>query len=107
MGAVHKYNQVIFKLLPRQSTRITHTHLLPPQPKTSTVPLPNPSSSPTRRFNDVLRILTTPRLACTPYPTFFERLLAQTTARGIFRTWGDLIKEFTNVAREVTRKFKS
>ncbi|KIJ92278.1 hypothetical protein K443DRAFT_13708 [Laccaria amethystina LaAM-08-1] len=55
-----------------------------------------------RDFNDVLlRILTSDRLAYTPYPTF-ERLLAQTT--GIFRTWDDLIKEFTNAAREVTRQ---
>jgi hypothetical protein len=28
----------------------------------------------------------------------------QRTARGIFRMWDDLIREFTNVAREVTRK---
>ncbi|KIJ94069.1 hypothetical protein K443DRAFT_12422 [Laccaria amethystina LaAM-08-1] len=56
-----------------------------------------------RDFNDVLlRILTSDRLAYTPYPTF-ERLLAQTT--GIFRTWDDLIKEFTNAAREVTRQW--
>jgi Dynein heavy chain, N-terminal region 1 len=55
-----------------------------------------------RDFNDqLLRILTSHRLLYTPYETF-ERLLAQTTA--IFRTWDDLIKEFTNVAREVTRK---
>jgi len=49
------------------------------------------------------RILISHRLAYTPYPTF-ERLLAQTTTWGIFRTWDDLINEFTNVAREVTRK---
>jgi hypothetical protein len=55
-----------------------------------------------RDFNDqLLRILTSHRLLYTPYETF-ERLLAQTTT--IFRTWDDLIKEFTNVAREVTRK---
>ena len=55
-----------------------------------------------RDFNDqLLRILTSHRLLYTPYETF-ERLLAQTT--GIFRTWDDLIKGFTDVAREVTRK---
>jgi dynein heavy chain 1 len=55
-----------------------------------------------RDFNDqLLRILTSHRLLYTPYETF-ERLLAHTTT--IFRTWDDLIKEFTNVAREVTRK---
>lgn len=55
-----------------------------------------------RDFNDqLLRILTSHRLLYTPYETF-ERLLSQTM--GIFRTWDDNIKEFTNVAREVTRK---
>ncbi|KAK7472211.1 dynein heavy chain [Stygiomarasmius scandens] len=55
-----------------------------------------------RDFNDqLLRILTSHRLAYTPYETF-ERLLSQTM--NIFRTWDDQIKEFTNVAREVTRK---
>ncbi|KAH9983281.1 cytoplasmic dynein heavy chain 1 [Russula compacta] len=55
-----------------------------------------------RDFNDqLLRILTSHRLLYTPYETF-ERLLAQSTA--IFRTWDDLIKGFTDVAREVTRK---
>lgn len=55
-----------------------------------------------RDFNEqLLRVLTSHRLAYQPYDTF-ERLLAQTTA--IFRTWDEAIKEFTNVAREVTRK---
>lgn len=55
-----------------------------------------------RDFNDqLLRILTSHRLLYTPYETF-ERLLNLTIT--IFRTWDDLIKEFTNVAREVTRK---
>jgi len=53
-------------------------------------------------FNEVLlRILTSHRLAYTPYDTF-ERLLNQTN--NIFRTWDDQSKEFTNVARDVTRK---
>lgn len=55
-----------------------------------------------RDLNDVLlRILTSHGLAYSPYPTF-DCLLAQTT--GIFGTWDDLIKEFTNVLREATRK---
>ena len=55
-----------------------------------------------RDFNDqLLRVLTSHRLPYTPYDTF-DRLLSLTTS--IFRTWDDLIKEFTNVAREVTRK---
>jgi dynein heavy chain 1 len=41
------------------------------------------------------------QLPYTPYETF-DRLLSQTT--NIFRTWDDLIKEFTDMAREVTRK---
>ena len=35
----------------QQSTRITHTHLLPLEQKTQSIPLPNPSSFPTRRSN--------------------------------------------------------
>jgi len=55
-----------------------------------------------RDFNDqLLRILTSQRLPYTPYDTF-DRLLSQTM--NIFRTWDDFVKEFTNVAREVTRK---
>src|ERR1700730_5871201 len=55
-----------------------------------------------RDFNDqLLRVLTSHRLPYTPYETF-DRLLSQTMT--IFRMWDDLIKEFTNVAREVTRK---
>jgi hypothetical protein len=55
-----------------------------------------------RDFNDqLLRVLTSHRLPYTPYETF-DRLLSQTQA--IFRTWDELMKEFTNVAREVTRR---
>ncbi|KAG9082635.1 hypothetical protein FRC07_014151, partial [Ceratobasidium sp. 392] len=55
-----------------------------------------------RDFNDqLLRVLTSHRLPYAPYETF-DRLLKQT--QEIFRTWDDLIKEFTNVAREVTRR---
>ncbi|KAL0574898.1 dynein heavy chain [Marasmius crinis-equi] len=72
---------------------------LSPYPTRRALPLVEAIS---KDFNDqLLRILTSHRLPYTPYETF-ERLLAQTT--NIFRTWDDLIKEFTNVAREVTRK---
>ncbi|KAI0069891.1 dynein heavy chain [Panus rudis PR-1116 ss-1] len=55
-----------------------------------------------RDFQDqLLRVLTSHRLLYTPYETF-ERLMAQTMAT--FRTWDEQVKEFTNVAREVTRK---
>jgi hypothetical protein len=116
MATVHKYNQLM-KDFPlndllsstdldkvHESLTLIFSHLnrklrLSPYPIRRALPLVEAIS---RDFNDVLlRILTSHRLAYTPYPTF-ERLLAQTT--GIFRTWDDLIKEFTNVAREVTRK---
>ena len=55
-----------------------------------------------RDFNDpLLRVLTSHRLLYTPYE-MFDWLLSQTAA--IFRSWDDHRKEFTNIAREVTRK---
>lgn len=51
--------------------------------------------------NGMLRYLRTRRLMYATYAQF-ESTLA--TAAQIFSTWDDLIKEFTNVAREVTRK---
>ena len=55
-----------------------------------------------RDFNDqLLRVLTSHRLPYTPYETF-DRLLSQTT--NIFRTWDEMIKDFTNVAREAIKK---
>lgn len=55
-----------------------------------------------RDFNDqMLRVLTSHRLAYQPYDSF-ERLLS--TAQSTFRTWDEQIKDFTNVARELTRK---
>lgn len=55
-----------------------------------------------RDFNEqLLRVLTSARLAYAPYDAF-ERTLG--AALNIFRTWDEHIKEFTNVAREVTRK---
>ena len=72
---------------------------LSPYPVRRALPLVEAIS---RDLNEqLLRILTSHRLLYTPYETF-ERLLNQTM--GIFRTWDDNIKEFTNVAREVTRK---
>lgn len=72
---------------------------LSPYPVNRVLPLAEAIS---RDFNDaLLRVLTSTRLLYTPYETF-ERLLSQTIA--IFRTWDDHVKEFTNTAREVTRK---
>jgi hypothetical protein len=74
-------------------------HLCSPYPIRRALPLVEAIS---RDFNDqLLRVLTSHRLTYAPYETF-ERLLKQT--QEIFRTWDDLIKEFTNVAREVTRR---
>ncbi|KAI0292242.1 cytoplasmic dynein heavy chain 1 [Multifurca ochricompacta] len=113
---VHKYNQLmrdfpLNELLSapdvdkiQESLILIFIHInrklrLSPYPIRRALPLVEAIS---RDFNDqLLRILTSHRLLYTPYETF-ERLLAQTTA--IFRTWDDQIKEFTNVAREVTRK---
>ncbi|KAJ6480109.1 dynein heavy chain, N-terminal region 1-domain-containing protein [Mycena vulgaris] len=113
---VHKYNQLmkdfpLNELLSatdltkiQESITLIFGHInrklkLSPYPIRRALPLVEAIS---RDFNDqLLRILTSHRLPYTPYETF-DRLLAQVTA--IFRTWDDLIKEFTNVAREVTRK---
>ena len=116
MGTAHKYNQLMkdFPLndllsstdldkvdesLPLIFSHLNRKLRVSPYPIRRALPFVEAIS---RDFNDVLlRILTSRRLAYTPYVTF-ERLLAQTT--GIFRTWDDLIKEFVNVARGVTRK---
>ncbi|TFK68520.1 hypothetical protein BDN72DRAFT_677591 [Pluteus cervinus] len=113
---VHKYNQLmkdfpLNELLSatdldkiQESLTLIFGHInrklkLSPYPIRRALPLVEAIS---RDFNDqLLRILTSHRLPYTPYETF-DRLLAQTL--NIFRTWDDLIKEFTNVAREVTRK---
>jgi dynein heavy chain 1 len=113
---VHKYNQLM-KDFPlndllaatdlgkiQESITLIFGHIsrrlrLSPYPIRRALPLVEAIS---RDFNDqLLRILTSHRLTYTPYETF-DRLLGQVTA--IFQTWDDLIKEFTNVAREVTRK---
>ncbi|EIM91855.1 cytoplasmic dynein heavy chain 1 [Stereum hirsutum FP-91666 SS1] len=113
---VHKYNQLmkdfpLNELLSapdldkiQESLILIFGHInrklkLSPYPIRRALPLVEAIS---RDFNDqLLRILTSHRLLYTPYETF-ERLLNLTIT--IFRTWDDLIKEFTNVAREVTRK---
>lgn len=113
---VHKYNQLmkdfpLNELLSatdldkvQESLVLIFGHInrklrLSPYPIRRALPLVEAIS---RDFNDqLLRILTSHRLPYTPYETF-DRLLAQTM--NIFRTWDDLMKEFTNVAREVTRK---
>ncbi|KAH9487400.1 Dynein heavy chain, cytoplasmic [Psilocybe cubensis] len=113
---VHKYNQLmkdfpLNELLSatdldkvQESLVLIFGHInrklrLSPYPIRRALPLVEAIS---RDFNEqLLRILTSHRLPYTPYDTF-ERLLSQTM--NIFRTWDDQIKEFTNVAREVTRK---
>lgn len=114
--AVHKYNQLmrdfpLNELLSatdldkvQESLVLIFGHInrklrLSPYPIRRALPLVEAIS---RDFNEqLLRILTSHRLPYTPYETF-DRLLGQT--QNIFRTWDDQIKEFTNVAREVTRK---
>jgi dynein heavy chain 1 len=49
----------------------------------------------------LLRVLNAQKLMYASFPTFESNLA---TVASIFNTWDDLIKEFTNVAREVTRK---
>ncbi|KAF8139617.1 dynein heavy chain, N-terminal region 1-domain-containing protein [Boletus edulis] len=113
---VHKYNQLmkdfpLNELLSatdldkiQESLILIFGHInrklkLSPYPIRRALPLVEAIS---RDFNDQsLRVLTSHRLPYTPYETF-DRLLSQTM--NIFRTWDDLIKEFTNVAREVTRR---
>ncbi|KAJ3727228.1 dynein heavy chain, N-terminal region 1-domain-containing protein [Lentinula guzmanii] len=113
---VHKYNQLmkdfpLNELLSatdldkiQESLVLIFSHMnrklrLSPYPIRRALPLVEAIS---RDFNDqLLRILISYRLPYTPYETF-DRLLSQTT--NIFRTWDDQIKEFTNVARDVTRK---
>lgn len=113
---VHKYNSLM-KDFPlndllsapdldkiQESVELIFSHInrklrLSPYPIRRALPLVEAIS---RDFNDqLLRVLTSHRLAYQPYDAF-ERLLAQTTT--IFQTWDSDIKDFTNVAREVTRK---
>ena len=113
---VHKYNQLmkdfpLDELLSapdldkiQEAVELIFSHInrrlrLSPYPVRRALPLVEAIS---RDFNDqLLRVLTSHRLAYQPYETF-ERLLAQTVV--IFQTWDSDVKDFTNVAREVTRK---
>ena len=112
---VHKYNQLmkdfpLNELLSatdldkiRESLILIFGHIsrklrLSPYPIRRALPLVEAIS---RDFNDqLLRILTSQRLPYTPHNTF-ERLLLQTL--NIFQTWDERMKEFTIVAREVTK----
>ncbi|KAI0344163.1 cytoplasmic dynein heavy chain 1 [Trametopsis cervina] len=113
---VHKYN-VLMKDFPlnellaatdlekiQESIALIFQHItrklkLSPYPIRRALPLVEAIS---KDFNDqLLRVLSSQRLLYTPYETF-ERLLS--SAMDNFRVWDDNIKEFTNVAREVTRK---
>lgn len=51
--------------------------------------------------DQILRVLQSSKLMYANYATFESAL---STVASIFATWEDLMKEFTNVAREVTRK---
>ncbi|KAF5382234.1 hypothetical protein D9757_008925 [Collybiopsis confluens] len=113
---VHKYNQLmkdfpLNELLSatdldkiQESLTLIFSHLTrklrsTPYPIRRALPLVEAIS---RDFNDILlRILTSTRLAYVPYETF-DSLLSHTS--NIFRVWDDQIKEFTNVARDVSRK---
>lgn len=113
---VHKYNQLM-KDFPlndllsatdldkvQESVTAIFGHInkklkLSPYPIRRALPLVEAIS---KDFNDqLLRVLTSHRLTYTPYDTF-ERLLNQ--SQDIFRVWDEQMKEFTNVAREVTRR---
>lgn len=113
---VHKYNQLmkdfpLDELLSapdldkiQEALSLIFGHInrklkLSPYPIRRALPLVEAIS---RDFNEqLLRVLTSHRLAYQPYE-HFERLLNQTMQ--IFRVWDDEMKDFTNVARDVTRK---
>lgn len=116
LNLVHKYNQLmkdfpLNELLSatdldkiQEAIILIFGHInrklkLSPYPIRRALPLVEAIS---KDFNDqLLRVLTSHRLLYTPYDTF-ERVISQTM--NIFRTWDDHMKEFTNVAREVTRR---
>ncbi|KAI0089933.1 dynein heavy chain, N-terminal region 1-domain-containing protein [Irpex rosettiformis] len=116
IDTVHKYN-VLMKDFPlnellaatdlekiQEAIGLIFQHIirklkLSPYPIRRALPLVEAIS---KDFNDqLLRVLSSQRLLYTPYETF-ERLLS--AAMENFRIWDDNIKEFTNVARDVTRK---
>ncbi|KAF7729943.1 hypothetical protein EC973_003356 [Apophysomyces ossiformis] len=116
MELVHKYNQLmkdfpLNELLSatdvdkiRESLGLIFGHLnkklkLSPYPIRRALPLVEAIS---RDLNDQLvKVLGSRRLMYMEYDDF-EKTMAG--AEAVFQTWEDLIKEFTNVARDVTRK---
>ncbi|KAI7858782.1 dynein heavy chain [Circinella umbellata] len=116
MELVHKYNQLmkdfpLNELLSatdvdkiRESLGLIFGHLnkklkLSPYPIRRALPLVEAIS---RDLNDqLLKVLGSRRLMYMEYDDF-ERTTSG--AEAVFQTWDDLIKEFTNVARDVTRK---
>ncbi|CAO0793713.1 unnamed protein product [Mucor circinelloides] len=116
MELVHKYNQLmkdfpLNELLSatdldkiRESLHMIFGHLnkklkLSPYPIRRALPLVEAIS---RDLNDqLLKVLGSRRMMYMEYDDF-ERTTAG--AESVFHTWDDLIKEFTNVARDVTRK---
>ncbi|KAI8328287.1 dynein heavy chain [Blakeslea trispora] len=116
MELVHKYNQLmkdfpLNELLSatdldkiRESLHMIFGHLnkklkLSPYPIRRALPLVEAIS---RDLNDqLLKVLGSRRMMYMEYDDF-ERTTAG--AELVFHTWDDLIKEFTNVARDVTRK---
>ncbi|CAM0135389.1 unnamed protein product [Umbelopsis sp. WA50703] len=113
---VHKYNQLmkdfpLNELLSatdvekvRESLVLIFGHLnkklkLSPYPIRRALPLVEAIS---RDLNDqLLKVLGSRKLMYMEYDDF-EKAMA--SAEAVFHTWDDLIKEFTNVARDVTRK---
>ncbi|KAI7869607.1 dynein heavy chain [Mucor mucedo] len=116
MELVHKYNQLmkdfpLNELLSatdldkiRDSLHMIFGHLnkklkLSPYPIRRALPLVEAIS---RDLNDqLLKVLGSRRMMYMEYDDF-ERTTAG--AEAVFHTWDELIKEFTNVARDVTRK---
>ncbi|KAI8974487.1 dynein heavy chain [Pilobolus umbonatus] len=116
MELVHKYNQLmkdfpLNELLSatdlekiRESLHMIFGHLnkklkLSPYPIRRALPLVEAIS---RDLNDqLLKVLGSRRMMYMEYEDF-ERTTAG--AESVFNTWDELIKEFTNVARDVTRK---
>ena len=77
----------------------TETNRIRPYPIRRTLPLVEAIS---RDFNDqLLRVLGSQRLMYMDYGKF-EEVMA--TVADVFATWDDNMKDFTNVAREVSRK---
>ncbi|KAM0751755.1 hypothetical protein T439DRAFT_218203 [Meredithblackwellia eburnea MCA 4105] len=113
---VHKYNQLmkdfpLNELLAatdlvkvKESLNLIFGHLnkklkISPYPIRRALPLVEAISR--DLTSQLLKVLSSHRLSHLPYPSF-ERTMSLTFA--VFDMWDDSLKEFTNVAREVTRK---